>query len=153
MHPFASGLIGAATLTGIHQAARYTMADPPRMDVLGMRAIARLFDLAGQRPPAPARLYRMAIAGDLISNALYYSTVQAFGRPGLWRRAVGLGLAAGIGAVTLPDPLGLAGPPHSARPRTNVLTVAWYLAGALAAAAAADFRHHRPIGPSAEYRP
>jgi hypothetical protein len=55
----------------------------------------------------------------------------------VWPRAVALGLAAGIGALVLPRRLGLGDPPRSFRPANQVMTVAWYLLGALATAAAA----------------
>ena len=137
MHALMSGAAGAVTLTAIHETARRLIADPPRMDVVGMRAISAGFQFAGRTPPRSARLYAMTMAGDLLSNATFYSAIAAGRRPAVWTRAVMLGLAAGAGAVLLPEPLGLGIPPHSERRRTRALTVAYYLAGALATAATA----------------
>src|SRR5690606_25116376 len=75
MHPLASGLAGAVVLTAIHEAARRVISDAPRMDVVGMRAVSRLYGLSGRQPPSVARLYRITLAGDLIANGLYYSAV------------------------------------------------------------------------------
>ncbi|HSK08430.1 MAG TPA: hypothetical protein VK911_02550 [Vicinamibacterales bacterium] len=138
MHALSNGLVGAAALTAVHQAARRYVPDAPRMDVVGMRAFARLFRLAGVDPPGGERLYALTMAGDLLSNGIYYSAVGSSGSKAVWPRAVALGLAAGVGAVVLPEPLGLGKPPHIERPRTRLLTVALYLTGALVAAAAAS---------------
>jgi hypothetical protein len=48
-----------------------------------------------------------------------------------------LGLAAGVGAAYLPPRIGLGEQPGQRPPATQIMTVAWYLAGGLAAAAAA----------------
>jgi hypothetical protein len=46
-------------------------------------------------------------------------------------------MLAGVGAVVLPGPLGLGRQPTNRARATQVMTVLWYLAGGLAAAAAA----------------
>jgi hypothetical protein len=138
---FAAGAAGAAVLTSVHQMARGITADAPRMDVLGRRAIARTIQAAGGTVPSPRALQRMALAGDLLCNSAYYSLIACGRDAHLWRRAVVLGVAAGVGALLLPARLGLGDAPRSERPANQVMTVAWYLAGALTtAAAAARFR-------------
>lgn len=132
-----SGLIGSAALTAVHEAARRTLPHAPRMDVIGMRALARSLRGAGQQPPDRATLFNLAMAGDVIANGVYYSLVNA-GRPaGRWGRGAALGLLAGLGSALLPERIGLGGQPGQRRPWTQLLTVAWYLIGGLAAAAAA----------------
>jgi hypothetical protein len=140
MHPLASGLIGATALTAIHETARRVIPDPPRMDVVGSRAIVELCRLAGCEPPRGGRLYAVTMAGDVISNGIYYAAITGRTRTAIWTKAVVLGLAAGIGAVRLPQPLGLGEPPNNHNGRTRLLTITWYLAGALVAAAAASPR-------------
>jgi hypothetical protein len=131
-----SGLAGSAALTAIHETARRTVDRPPRMDVIGKRALARTLRAVGVTPPRGRRLFRETLLGDLAANALYYSLVELSGRrSGAWRRGSLLGTAAGIGAAVLPPVLGLGGRPRARRLRTPALTVAWYLAGGLAAAA------------------
>jgi len=133
----ASGLIGACTLTLIHESARRIWPDAPRMDVLGMRAIAkfmRQFEM--EKLPSNEQLHNLALVSDVVSNTLYYSLV-GIGRPErALRRGTILGLAAGIGAVLLPEPLGLGKAPSARTPETKAMTVGWYLAGGLAAAVA-----------------
>ncbi|MBC7922793.1 MAG: hypothetical protein H7Z75_17080 [Ferruginibacter sp.] len=130
-----SGLAGAATLTLLHETVRRINPDAPRMDVLGRRAIAQLMRRAGETPPDDQTLQPVALLGDVISNALYYSLVGAGRRKNAWLRGVLLGTAAGLGGVFLPGPLGLGKRPSGRTFQTKAMTVAWYLAGGLVAAA------------------
>lgn len=131
-----AGLAGAGALTTIHETALRTVPDAPRMDVLGMRAIAASAHAVGARPPA--RLHEAAMIGDLVSNGLYYS-LAGWGEPGHgWLRGAALGLAAGAGAVLLPGPLGLGRAPSNRTAATQAMTVAWYFLGGLTAGVVFD---------------
>jgi hypothetical protein len=135
----ASGVVGAAALTLCHETGRRLLADAPRMDVLGMRAISRAIEmLTGRTPPSFDRLHAAALAGDLAGNSLYYSAVAASTRSATWQRGVMLGALAGVGALILPARMGLGTPPHIESRRNKILTVAWYLIGGVTAAAAAN---------------
>ena len=137
LHSLASGAVGASALTLLHEAARQVLPEAPRVDLLGMRAIARSMREVGKRPPSDEALYGLALVGDLTSNALYYGLVGAAPRERRWRRGLLLGLGAGIGTVVLPPLLGLGQAPSARTPATAAMTVAWYVAGGLAAAATA----------------
>ena len=128
-----AGAAGAVALTAIHQAARAVTDAAPRMDVVGMRALARGADAVGQEAPRThAGLYGLTLAGDLIANSAYYSLATTY------TRGTVLGLLAGIGALVLPERMGLGVPPKSDLLSNQVMTVAWYLVGGLAAAATAQ---------------
>jgi hypothetical protein len=129
-----SGAAGAVALTAIHQLASRYVEDAPRMDVVGMRAIARGLLEMGIEPPAGERLYQTTLAGDLVSNTLYYSAVCCGGRAAL-ETGTGLGLAAGVGALVLPPVMGLGAPPHSDSWANRIMTVAWYTLGGVVAGA------------------
>jgi hypothetical protein len=130
------GLIGSLSVTLIHEGARRMLKHPPRMDVLGKRALKKGFRWLGFPPAHGRRLHRQALAGDLISNSLFYSLV-AMGRPKRpYVRGALLGALAGLGAVVLPPLLGLGSRPSRARKSTELLTVAWYVLGGLSAARA-----------------
>ena len=131
-----SGLIGACTLTLIHETVRRLSPDAPRMDLLGMRAISKSIRAAGGQPPDNRTLHTVSLVGDMLANSLYYSLVGVGGEKGVWLRGAGLGMAAGLGGVMLPEPMGLGGEPSGRTNATKVMTVGWYLAGALAAATA-----------------
>jgi hypothetical protein len=118
------------------------------MDVLGMRAIAKSMRGVGQEPPPDDELHALALAGDVAGNSLYYSLVGV-GRPeGALLRGTILGLAAGVGAVLLPEPLGLGEAPSARTPQTKAMTIGWYLAGGLTAALAYRLLARRRTGDS-----
>lgn len=128
-----SGAAGAVALTAVHQAARAITDNAPRMDVVGMRALARGANATGtEAPRTHAGLYGATLAGDLIANSVYYSFATTY------TRGTVLGLLAGIGALVLPERMGLGVPPKSELLSNQVMTVAWYLIGGLAAAATAQ---------------
>jgi hypothetical protein len=131
-----SGFIGACTLTLIHETARRSVPHAPRMDLLGMRAISKSLRALGKDPPERKRLHTAAMIGDLFANSLYYSLVGVGQKERALLRGAALGIAAGVGGVVLPKPLGLGGSPSGRAPSTKIMTVGWYLAGAFAAAAA-----------------
>ena len=130
-----SGVAGAVALTAVHQAALAITDAAPRMDVLGMRALARgtgraamadeSGDVDASRNPG---LYTATLDGDLLANSAYYSLATT------WTRGTVLGLLAGVGALVLPQRMGLGHPPHSELLSNKVMTVAWYTLGGLVAA-------------------
>jgi hypothetical protein len=130
-----SGLVGAVALTLVHETARRFIEDAPRVDVIGMRALAKALRAADAELPPDIGLHEAALIGDLVSNSAYYSLVAAGGRDVALRNGALLGLAAGLGAVFLPQPLGLGRQPTENTPSTELMTVAWYLIGGLAAGA------------------
>lgn len=135
---FGAGAAGALTLTLLHETVRRFVDTAPRMDVVAMRGIERCLRASGTAVPDGVTLHRVALAGDLVSNSIYYAAVPGRSRSSTWARGVGLGLLAGVGALVLPEPLGLGKPPHSHDPLNRILTVSWYLAGGVAAAAIAN---------------
>lgn len=129
------GLAGACAVTLIHESVRKIVPKAPRMDLLGMNAISKGLNAAGIKTPTGKKLFTMALVGDILSNAIYYSVAGAGNDKNIWLKSSMLGLAAGIGAVVLPGPLGLE-KTHSARTtETKLMTVGLYVAGALVATA------------------
>ncbi|HYK02410.1 MAG TPA: hypothetical protein VE974_11700 [Thermoanaerobaculia bacterium] len=131
-----AGICGAVALTAVHQLARRVTDDAPRMDVLGERAIARTVRAAGGTLPMQPTLHRWALAGDLVANSAYYSLVACGRDTHMWTRAIAMGLVAGAGALVLPRRIGLGDAPKRDHLPNQIMTVAWYLVGGLAAACA-----------------
>jgi hypothetical protein len=130
-----SGLAGAIAVNIINETTRQFTENAPRLDILGKRAIAYPLMEAKIEPPPNSQLYWIALGGDIVSNSLYFSLVGLGELKNAYRNGALLGLAAGIGAVVLPEKIGL-GEEMTARTReTELMTVGWYLAGGLAAAA------------------
>lgn len=127
----AGGLAGAATVTLLHESIRRVVPEAPRMDRLGMQAISKGLKKAGRKVPKAGALFTVAMAGDLITNALYYSAAGIGSEKNIWVRSSLLGLAAGVGAVLLPEPLGLSKKHSNKTVATQVMTVGLYVTGAL----------------------
>ncbi len=125
-----SGLVGAVALNVLHETVRQFVPAAPRADILGMRSIKKGFQKANEQPPTGNTLYGLAMLGDVTSNALYYSFVGVSPKQPLLGGAV-LGALAGVGAVTLPGPMGLGEAPTTRTPATVAMTIGWYLFGGL----------------------
>lgn len=133
LRSLAGGAVGALALTALNEIARRRVPHAPRMEVIGMRALAGAVRRIGGTPPSGRTLFRSTLAGDLLSNTLYYALVGAGSRRTRVTRGLLLGAAAGLGAVLLPPMLGLGHPPGERRPATPLMTVAWYTVGGVAA--------------------
>jgi hypothetical protein len=96
-----------------------------------MQALAKTLDVLGAPVPKGNALYNATLAADLVSNGAYFAGVAPWPSPLL--AGLVLGVAAGIGAVMLPEPLGLSTAPTSRTAATSVLTALLYTAGGLAA--------------------
>lgn len=130
------GLAGACTLTILNETAKKIDKDAPRLDLLGMNAVAKMMKGVGiSSLPGPAKLLPAAMAGDLVTNSLYYGLAEAGDKRKTLIRGTLLGLGAGVGAVALAKPMGLDERATAATTKTKVLTVAWYVVGGLVAAA------------------
>ena len=127
------GLAGASLLTLIHETTRQLVPNAPRMDLLGEQALSKMLTRADQPVPEEDTLYALTMAGDIVSNALYYSMAGIGDAKTAPLKGTLLGLAAGIGAITLPRPLGLSEAPSKRTTETAVMTVALYTLGGIAA--------------------
>ena len=133
LNALAGGAAGALTLTARHEILKHVSAEAPRLDRLGQEAVQKATSWIGIRPGKKA-LYRSALAGDVVANTGYYSLAAAGGRKhALWLGTI-LGLAAGMGAVLLPGPLGMNERNTKRTPDTIALTLFLYTASGLAAA-------------------
>lgn len=128
------GITGAVALNIIHQVAKSIDHDAPRVDLVGEEAIKKGMKYFDTQPPKGNNLFMAALAGDLISNAVYYSAIGLGKNNGLLFRGAAYGLSAGIGALTLTEPMGLSDAPITKTPQTKVMTVAWYLLGGIVTA-------------------
>lgn len=127
----AGGLAGAATITLLHESIKRVVPEAPRMDRLGMQAISKGLKKAGKKVPREDALFTVAMVGDIVSNAIFYSAAGIGKEKNIWKRSAALGLAAGLGAVLLPEPLGLNSMHSSRTVTTKIMTVGLYVTGAL----------------------
>ena len=131
------GLAGACALTLIHETVRRVNNKAPRMDRLGMEALSGILKKTDTNVPSKKNLFMLTLAADIIANTAYYSFAAAPGkRKATVTKGALLGLAAGIGALALPKPLGLSSRYSNRTVATHIMTTAWYLFGGLVSSAA-----------------
>jgi len=129
------GLAGACALTLMNQAIAKVDRKAPRLDLLGMNAVAKFVKNPRSAPLFVQTLLPMTVAGDLISNTLYYALASGRDRNKTLIRGALLGLGAGLGAVVLPKPMGLDNSSTNFSRRTQVMTIMYYIIGGVIAAA------------------
>jgi hypothetical protein len=129
-----SGLAGSLALTILHETLRKNVNLAPRMDLMGEEGVAKVLSALGMPVPSEPQLFNLTMGSDIVGNAGYYSLVAISPKQPLIAGAV-LGAAAGVGALTLPDKLGLNKEHSNASRKTQFLTVAMYLVGGLVAGA------------------
>lgn len=130
------GLAGACALTVLNETVKKIDKDAPRLDLLGMNAVAKMVKGAGLKNYLLGydKLVPVSLAGDLISNTLYFGMAGAGSKNKTLLKGTLLGLGAGIGAVALAKPLGLDEQLSNKPVKTKALTIAWYIVGGLVAA-------------------
>lgn len=134
LHNILAGLGGAIALNILHETLKNKGSKMPRVDLLGEEALQKTLHYFGTGINNDTALYGATLAGDVVSNALYYSLIGVGDKNHIGTRALAYGLAAGVGAITLPEPLGLDPEPVTKSTKTKVLTIGYYLAGALVTA-------------------
>lgn len=102
-----AGAIGAASLNLVHESARHLLPNAPHVDLLAMKALGvYLLEPLGIEMN-PKTLRRITLAGDLISNALYYAAAIGASKKvdstAVWKRAWFWGLTAGATVVVMPS--------------------------------------------------
>ena len=106
MSALIAGAAGAVSVTILHELIRKSYSGAPRLDLLGKEAFRKSASALDTEPPSGTDLYLSTMAADLLSNTIYYSGA-GYTRRSPVLAGTALGLAAGLGAVTLPDKLGL----------------------------------------------
>jgi hypothetical protein len=141
------GFAGACALTLINQGVSKIDRKAPRLDLLGMNAVAKFIKSPKSVPDIVQKVLPMAVAGDLISNSLYFAMASGRSKQKTMLKGALLGLGAGLGAVTLPKPMGLDATPTNLTTKTQALTVLYYVLGGIIAAAAINAmdQNGRPV--------
>ncbi|RYD81642.1 MAG: hypothetical protein EOP53_05875, partial [Sphingobacteriales bacterium] len=116
------GLAGACALTLAHEILRRIDEDAPRMDLLGMDALSKSISTALNDKISLQQFFNITMAGDIISNTLYYSLAGAGNRSKSAVIGTLMGAAAGVGAVVLPKPLGLIEEASNRTNKTKIFT-------------------------------
>ena len=138
-----AGVAGAAFLNVVHESVRSVRPDAPRVDLMGRHIVASAFRKQGKKAPDEGTQYALALAGDVLSNALYYSLVGWGKGRSAWLRGLLLGLSAGLGAVKAPDYLPLPKKAVKRQSSTKLMTISWYVLGGVVAGTVAQLISNR----------
>ena len=126
-----AGLLGSLALNILHETLRKNGTIVPKVNLLGEEALNKTLIGIGQAPITDEEeLYKATLKADLISNTIYYSLIGGKSKY-IWPKAIFFGLSAGFSAIKLPEPLGLNPSPVTTTSQLKVLTVGYYLVGAL----------------------
>lgn len=129
-----AGFAGAAALNILHETMRKLDSEAPRMDLVGEQAVRKSAEALHIEPPTGNKLYGVTLAGDVLTNATYFAAIGMGSKKYLLLRAVGAGVSAGFTALKAPKPLGLNEKHVANSEKREVLTVAYYVFGALVTA-------------------
>ena len=116
-----AGLGGSIALNLLHEAIRKNFDNVPQINKVGEEALNKALDKVDAKITDQDKLYAATLAGDVISNGIYYATTATTGFN------IASGVAMGLGAVILPQKMGLDDAPVAETTQKKVMTVAYYL--------------------------
>ena len=130
-----AGLAGAIAVNVLHEILRKTVKGAPHINEIGEEIVEKSLKDTDFPTDDKDKVYAAAMTGDLISNALYYASFAPGKSTGsLIGSTLTSGLLAGAGAVLLPEKLGLNDEPTAGTDKKKLMTVGYYLLGAVVAA-------------------
>jgi hypothetical protein len=134
MSSMAGGLAGALSVTMMQELLKRVDPSAPRIDLLRKQAAFKIADKMGNGSTTARTVNSMGMAGDIISNTLYFSLTAAAGKRAIPIGSI-LGLSMGAGAIALPSKLGLNSYFTGGTRKRKLMTMGMYLVGGLVAAA------------------
>jgi hypothetical protein len=129
----AGGLAGALSVTMMQEILKRVDPSAPRLDLLRKQAAFKIADKMGNGTSHARTVNGMGLAGDIISNTLYFSLTAAAGKRAVPVGSL-LGIGMGAGAITLPSKLGLNSYFSGGTRKRKWMTIGMYLVGGLIAA-------------------
>lgn len=126
-----AGFAGAAALNILHETLRKFDSEAPRLDLIGEEALQKSTKALNLPTPTGDKLYNVTLASDILSNATYYAAIGMGNKKFLLLKALGSGLSAGLAAIKLPEPMGLDDKPVASSDKRKIMTLGYYVFGAL----------------------
>lgn len=120
-----AGLGGAIALNLLHEIIRKNFDNVPQVHKVGEEALNKALNKVEMKITDHDQLYAATLAGDVIGNGLYYATTATTGF------SIASGVTAGLGGVLLPKKMGLDDSPIAEINQKKVMTVVYYLFGAV----------------------
>lgn len=120
-----AGLGGAIALNIVHEIIRKNFHNVPEVNKVGEEALNKALTTIDMKITDKDQLYGATLAGDVLSNGIYYAATATTGFDMV------SGVAAGLGAVLLPKKMGLDDSPVAESNQKKIMTVGYYLFGAV----------------------
>ncbi len=120
-----AGLGGALVLSLLHETIRKNFDNVPEINKVGEEALNKALDTVDMKITNPDQLYAATFAGDVIGNGMYYAATATTGFN------IASGVLMGLGAVALPEKMGLNEEPVAGNNQKKLMTVGYYLFGAV----------------------
>ncbi len=121
-----AGFGGAIALSILHRIVKDNFNDAPDFHEVEEEAIDKSLGKMNLQVKDHDRLYNATVAGDILTNALYYAFTP-------FKLNSVIGALGGAGAMVLPKKLGLDNTPIAGTDRKKLMTVGYYVVGALVA--------------------
>lgn len=119
-----AGMGGAIALNIIHEVIRKNFQNVPHINEVGQEALVKTIKHTPINITGKENIYATTLIGDIISNGLYYANTAT-------KHNLASGIIAGTAAITLPKQIGLDDEPVAGNSKKMVMTVGYYIAGAL----------------------
>lgn len=129
-----AGFAGAAALNILHETLKKLDPEAPRIDLVGEEAVKKSAEAMDLNAPTGNSLYGITLAGDVLTNATYFAAIGMGSKKFMPLRAIGAGISAGMAALKAPKPLGLNEAHVANSEKRQVMTVAYYVFGAMVTA-------------------
>lgn len=128
-------IIGAIALNAIHEVAKKTIPQAPRINEVGNEGIIKSAEAVGISPPSGKVLDGVTFAFNILTNAMSYRMIGNYNRQHLLLLGTLHGLAVGLATLSLSKTLNLNDRPVTRTWTTQLLTLGWYAIGGFATAA------------------
>ena len=122
-----AGFGGAIALSALDNYVRKHFDEVPEFSEMGEQVIDKSLDVVNLQVKDHDKLYNATVAGDVITNGIYYSLTP-------FKMSTLVGALGGLGAIALPKQLGLDNEPIAGTDKKKMITVGYYVFGALVAA-------------------
>lgn len=129
-----AGFAGATALNILHETLRKLDPEAPRIDLVGEQAVKKTAGALNLTKPTGNSLYGITLVGDILSNATYFAAIGVGSKKFMLLRAVGTGISAGLAALKGPAALGLNEQHVANTEKRKLMTVGYYVFGALVTA-------------------
>lgn len=121
-----AGIGGAVALNMLHGVVKRNFDDVPDFNEVEEEAIDKSLGKMNLQVRDHDRLYNATTTGDILTNAAYYAFTP-------FKMSSVIGALGGLGAIVLPKKLGLDNTPIAGTDKKKMITVGYYVFGALVA--------------------